>query len=344
MISKDDKIRLNDLFNKTFQKDADIYIKYPYRLNLSAAYVDGLHEPQPSIVTTIDKYVYIAAAKVNMPGLIIYSKEYNELRQVWYNQPGKGTGWVSYIRGVISVLSDHYCLKYGAYITIDNDLPSGLGLGSSAAFLMGIIETILQINDFQYTTAQLVYYAYEVEHDFLGILCGRMDFKAVSKGPGVYFIDNQIDSDIQDKKIKSDTLPSRIGIIYVSNHVHSLHYSEDRTMFTDILLGIRFTDKCHHFQITVPEELREWSIFLMLNNMWTKFAQHFVDDQDMWKQLINTTRIPSIKVPTYFNFSSECFKTMGSGLKGAVVFFLFDSQEQIDIPLDCSMVMTNILK
>ena len=71
---------------------------------------------------------------------------------------------------------------------VSGDLPIGSGLSSSAACSIGFISALNTMFDLRMKRGEIAELAYEVEHNDLGIMCGRMDQYSIAFG-GVTFIE-----------------------------------------------------------------------------------------------------------------------------------------------------------
>ena len=108
-----------------------------------------------------------------------------------------------YIEAVISVLKNKYDLSKGFNLeffkpnpNIEEALPAGKGLSSSASLCVATTAAILSINLTSFLnrtdyTQQCAETAYIAEHNVLGINCGRMDPYACALG-GIQFINCNI--------------------------------------------------------------------------------------------------------------------------------------------------------
>ena len=197
-------------------------IKVPYRINWAGAYLDCINEPV--ITSVIDKYITAESRSFFSKYIIVYSKEFDltykaefcpVIKEHTYNS------WTDYINGCIAVFArNNIKLTQGCQIDITNDLPSGLGVSSSAAFIISIIKTICYWNKLDLSDNLIAKFGYWVEHNYLQIPCGRMDFKAVLHEPGIWKIDTStcdLGADIKlDDKHYSGLL------IYNEQHNHSV--------------------------------------------------------------------------------------------------------------------------
>jgi len=67
------------------------------------------------------------------------------------------------------------------------DLPTGRGFSSSAAFCLAVLDALAQAGGTQLPTEVLAELAYTVEHDLVGVACGRLDQYACAAGTPLFF-------------------------------------------------------------------------------------------------------------------------------------------------------------
>ena len=163
--------------------------KIPYRINIAGAYLDCIEEPV--ITATIDKYLTFSCNKRDDDVIIVDSKEFpglciTDLMPHVHLQKH----WAEYVNGCVAAFTrNNFKLKFGCDIIVENDLPSGIGISSSAAFIVGIVKCIAYANDLDLSADLVAGMGYWVEHDYLNIPCGRMDFKAVLHEPGLWKVE-----------------------------------------------------------------------------------------------------------------------------------------------------------
>ncbi len=68
-----------------------------------------------------------------------------------------------------------------------SDLPSGRGFSSSAAFCLATLDALAQAAGETLDAFELAELAYQVEHDLLGVACGRLDPYACAAGTPLFF-------------------------------------------------------------------------------------------------------------------------------------------------------------
>ena len=221
-------------------------LKMPYRLNWCSAYMDCIEEKV--ITSVINKYMTFTYELNKTKKVTVYSTELDTFYTTSLREHvAHKYDWRDYVDGCVAVLAQRgFNLKVGATIYVDNDLPSGIGLGSSACFIIGIIKALLDVNGFKYNTkdyysyddSELAAAAYEVEHDFLRIPCGLMDFKAVLHTTGIWLIDTSTAFLCEDKLLYQDKLD--IALInytynYKHNHLANMTFNRTAAEFTAYL-------------------------------------------------------------------------------------------------------------
>lgn len=205
-------------------------IKIPYRINLAGAYLDCIDEQV--VTSTIDKYLTFTFEKRDDEIIVVDSKEFPGLCITNLRPHGcEHSHWADYVNGCVFVLND-FNLTHGCNITVENDLPSGIGLSSSAAFIIGIIKCITYVNNLNLSDDLLANLGYSVEHDYLNIPCGRMDFKAVLHEPGLWKLDTRNSSLLSDNLLSIRHFTGLV--LYKDQHEH---LTDKR--FTNIVMEIR---------------------------------------------------------------------------------------------------------
>ena len=94
----------------------------------------------------------------------------------------------SLVRGVAAAWSRKHTVKRGFTARLDNRIPIGGGLSSSAAFGLLVGAALSQANDVPMDRQQLAHFAHEAENRYFGKPCGLMDQLSCSIG-GLLAID-----------------------------------------------------------------------------------------------------------------------------------------------------------
>lgn len=99
-------------------------------------------------------------------------------------EPARGAHWTDYILGVLRVASARVPLP-GLKISVSSDVPIGCGISSSAALCVAVARAVKGLTGATWSDVDIALIAYEAEHDYVGVPCGKMDQFASSVGrPG----------------------------------------------------------------------------------------------------------------------------------------------------------------
>ena len=298
-------------------------IKVPYRINWAGAYLDCIEAPV--ITSTLDKYITAKSSKRKDKRLSIKSKEFSSFIYETDLQPSltKNNNWTDYVNGCITVFTRHnFKLTTGCDIVISNDLPSGLGVSSSAAFIISIIKTLCYWNNLELSDNLIAKFGYWVEHHYLQIPCGRMDFKAVLHKPGIWLIDTSTDSLDADRQLDNKHYSGLL--IYNEQHNHS---ADDR--FLNLVAKIKAAG-----QNTIEGQFIHFEECIIDSINW-RASEKGLDES--WMGMCLNQSMLNLKV----NLLDEKFewadvsglygdKLVGSGLKGAR-FLLIDPAKKEEI-------------
>ena len=306
-------------FKDVYKQDYSNSFKIPYRINWCGSYTDCLGKP--AITSTIDKYMYFIFAPNDINMIRVYSDEFDNIFEQWLEPIRFRYGtWVDYITVALQALTEVYELNSGANIYVKAGLPSGLGLGSSAMFIMGIIRAIAQINELQLTDNELVELAYKAEHDFLNIPCGLMDFKAIQHTDGTWVIDNGTSKLEFDLPLTWKQFDVMIAYDKHSQHKHLNNKDFDNAAALDGDAASRYLEyertfvnemtKIFNMKYNDDIQLALLGVYMLLCN---KNLNEFLDSG----------------TPYYFNNVQGVYgyKALGSGLKGSL-FLLVNPDHQ----------------
>jgi len=306
-------------FKDVYKQDYSNSFKIPYRINWCGSYTDCLGKP--AITSTIDKYMYFIFAPNDINMIRVYSDEFDNIFEQWLEPIRFRYGtWVDYITVALQALTEVYELNRGANIYVKAGLPSGLGLGSSAMFIMGIIRAIAQINELQLTDNELVELAYKAEHDFLNIPCGLMDFKAIQHTDGTWVIDNGTSKLEFDLPLTWKQFDVMIAYDKHSQHKHLNNKDFDNAAALDGDAASRYLEyertfvnemtKIFNMKYNDDIQLALLGVYMLLCN---KNLNEFLDSG----------------TPYYFNNVQGVYgyKALGSGLKGSL-FLLVNPDHQ----------------
>ena len=298
--------------------------KIPYRINWTGAYLDCIGKKV--ITSVIDKYLYFETQSEDIRLLTVESEEKGKVfaAEVTSNYELITKDWTAYVLGCINVFHENnYPLTKGCKVIVKGDLPSGIGLGSSASFIIGIIKTIAYYNGIKLSDSKLVEYAYWVENTYLDIPCGLMDFKAVLHDKGIWEIDTS--STYLNTDVKISSLACFGFITYGAKHNHLsnevfninaakiINYKEIED--EKVLNYIKTEERINQDLIGFQNLLDYNSLGLFLNR-----------SNNNLKMYINNITKSSHKLHGVYGE-----KVMGSGLKGSSLILIHPSfMEQIE--------------
>jgi len=92
--------------------------------------------------------------------------------------------WTDYIIGCLRLIAQKTDLP-ALNILVKSEVPIGCGISSSAALCVSVVRAAKGLMDARWTDEEIALIAYEAEHDYVGVPCGKMDQFASSIGrPG----------------------------------------------------------------------------------------------------------------------------------------------------------------
>ena len=92
--------------------------------------------------------------------------------------------WTDYVVGCLRVAATKVELP-ALKISVKSDVPIGCGISSSAALCVAVVRAVKGLAAAPWSDEEIALIAYEAEHDYVGVPCGKMDQFASSVGrPG----------------------------------------------------------------------------------------------------------------------------------------------------------------
>lgn len=324
-------MRIDDLKNR-LKKERLRQFHIPYRLNWGSAYLDCAQ--QKVVTSVIDRYMSFYYTKEPVNVVIVESKERNEVYKTTLGQINKRKrDWSDYIDGCIMILEQAgFALTDGAHIIVENDLPSGIGLASSACFIIGILKCLFEVNNLAYDKSLLVALGYHVEHDFLKIPCGLMDFKAILHDYGVWYIDTESPKLERDELLYDKALD--IALVEDTKQHHEHLYNEK---FKEIAEDLAFVGR-HPLEVSNNEPfLYAFQYFNCQRYKVLQIAEAFKKgnlnalDYKHCQQLLHDSNIQlNYLLGTIRFYHNREIQMLGSGLRG-YGFALLDPHSPSDL-------------
>ncbi len=174
-------------FAKRYGHEPEWTVLSPGRANFigdHTDYNDGFCLP-----FAIDRYTVLCGARSAQPGQHVrlasraQQKATTATTQINIESPIAGAGdWTDYVRGVLQGYQNERVSLPPLDIYIDNNLPLGAGLSSSASLELGTSILVEAASDIHLDPAARIRLCQRAEHEYAGVPCGLLDQFAVSMG------------------------------------------------------------------------------------------------------------------------------------------------------------------
>lgn len=158
------------LFQQRFGSRPLIVVSAPGRVNLLGEHID--YNGGPVLPLAIERRTVVAAGYSDRWEMV--SSMDGEVVILDPDKPIKGH-WTAYVAGVIQVLKRLGMGMKGARLAIVSTVPVGAGLSSSAALAVSVTRALTGLAGIRTQPEELADYAWQAEHDEVGMKCGRMD-------------------------------------------------------------------------------------------------------------------------------------------------------------------------
>jgi galactokinase len=146
----------------------------PGRVNLLGEHVD--YNEGFVLPVAIDRDVVVAAGPSPDASLRVLAIDRGEEDIfVPFERFPRGSGWISYVRGVVRLLGETGVRVPGATLVIAGDVPQSAGLSSSAALEVSVAMALLGLAGQKLPDLQLIELCHRAEQEFAGVACGIMD-------------------------------------------------------------------------------------------------------------------------------------------------------------------------
>jgi len=166
-----------DGFARTFGRRPDVVWFAPGRLNVVGEFTDyngGLALP-----LALPLGVSMAAARRRDGQVWVSSAQVADRPHRLDGDRGIA-GWAGFVAGALAVLA--VPVSAGVDVHVDGNVPVGAGLSSSAALACSVVAALAELAGVDLSPDGLVDAAWQVEHDYLGVPCGRLDQTAAVHG------------------------------------------------------------------------------------------------------------------------------------------------------------------
>lgn len=175
MIHGDVVEALLDKFQRAFDRQAQLAVRAPGRVNLigdHTDYNDGFVLP-----ATIDRDVYAVLAAREDRSVRVRSLNFEaSVDYTLERRPSVAAGsWKSYVTGAVEELHGRGYLTRGFDLLVYGDVPLGAGLSSSAALEVAVVFGLTTLFDLKIEAIESIRLCQTVEHRYAGVQCGIMD-------------------------------------------------------------------------------------------------------------------------------------------------------------------------
>lgn len=154
----------------------------PYRINPLGAHID--HQGGAVLARTIDQYTILAFYTLDTPKVVLHCDSGDNAERTTAFDIGNNTtdeNWVRYAMASASSVNAHAPGINGFSGLVYGSLVSA-GLSSSASVILAYIGGLAQANNIEFTNAELVELARQVENDYMGLNNGLQDQMSVVFG------------------------------------------------------------------------------------------------------------------------------------------------------------------
>jgi len=188
----------------------DYRVVSPGRVNLIGEHTDYTGGYVMPLAT--DLHTRLDATPTDGDEVTVHSAALEESHTFSIDDPQPAGTWVDYVKGCYAVLGADGYEPGGFEGTLDNTLPLGSGLSSSASLELAILTFLDRAYDLGLSREELALLGQRVENDFVGVSCGIMDQFAValSEADAALKVDTET--------LAYDTVPLPAGIQIVVFH------------------------------------------------------------------------------------------------------------------------------
>jgi len=221
--------RILDGFNGRFGGSENVRVcRAPGRVNLIGDHTD--YNEGFVLPMTIAQAVWVGARRREDRTVRLYSVNFDEEVAVSLDEVGRrGSDWHHYVGGVVDVLAQRGPLDSGLEAVVWGDVPVGSGLSSSAALEIATLVALERAFGFDLGGVEGAKLCQQVEHEYVGVMCGIMDQFASRLGRRGHalFIDCRT-LEYREVPVQSDSVSLIITDTRVGRSLASSKYNERR--------------------------------------------------------------------------------------------------------------------
>lgn len=188
--------------------------KAPARANLIGEHTDYAPNGGHVLPTPLPFHTTVTLEPTGVDGRFIFVSEKfpGKAEERSLDEPARGGHWTDYVLGVLRVCAAKVSIP-GLKISVSSDVPIGCGISSSAALCVAVARAVKAMTDAKWDDVEIALIAYEAEHDYVGVPCGKMDQFASSVGrPGQALLLNT-----RTLEFRSVPLPTDVALMLVDS-------------------------------------------------------------------------------------------------------------------------------
>jgi galactokinase len=249
---------IRSLHSTEFGREPEVIVSAPGTANLIGEhtdYGDGL-----VIEAAIDRYLRVAVSRRDDNSLRYYAPDLNErkrttIQNLKYRREDR---WANYPKGVLYELMQLGYEFSGIDLTVTSDIPTGIGLGSSAAFSVASAIALSELFEIELSEFQIVQSAFLSELSFMGIETSITDHlvSAVSRESRCLFVDLR-ELDYEFLPLDPDDLQILVIVSNVPNVFPAQDLAVRRAKCADCTSFLKQNKLGSSLRDLDPEELRD---------------------------------------------------------------------------------------
>jgi galactokinase len=249
------KEKIKILFKQKFN-DEPIIIQSPGRINIIGEHTD--YNEGFVLPAAIDKAIYFAISKRTDDAIHLYADDFKEdfignIKNINISK----THWANYVLGVVSEIQKLNKSLTGFNAVITSDLPTGVGISSSAALECATAFALNELFQLQLQKIEMIKMAQLAEHHFAGVQCGIMDQFASMMGKKNHCIK------LDCKTLEYEYIPLQLNeykiVLLNTNVKHSLATSEYNTRRKECEQGVAWVKE----KYTTVNSLRDVTVQML---------------------------------------------------------------------------------
>ncbi|WP_145495159.1 galactokinase [Yersinia bercovieri] len=205
------------IFRQQFNRDAEVTIKAPGRVNLIGEhtdYNDGFVLP-----CAIDYETVISCGKRDDRQVRVIAADYDNQQDIFSLDapiiPHPEYRWADYVRGVVKHLQLRHADFGGADLVISGNVPQGAGLSSSASLEVAVGQALQSLYQLPLSGVELALNGQEAENQFVGCNCGIMDQLISALGQQ----DHALLIDCRTLETRAVPMPTNVAVVIINSNV-----------------------------------------------------------------------------------------------------------------------------